>query len=381
MKRLASALANAGLLLLPFLLAEGVFRLLPVADPPAILPVNERAPVARFEPNVDYRFSRDWNFSVVTRKHTNNYGFAHAADFRAGAPGPLLALIGDSFVEANVVDAGRSVAEVLDAGLAGRGRVYGLGMSGAPLSQYLAYAQFARDTFRPAAMAFVIIGNDFDESLLKYKRDGKFHYFDEHGVLRRVDYEQSGAKRLLRRSAALRYVVHNLEALHRFGELAQRLRGVEPSLQQLQGEALALRVADARRAVDLFLDQLPARSGLGADAIVFVVDGVRPQIYTAAGRARAEESFHGILRRYFAAQASARGYGVIDMQPVFIRRHERDGARFEAAPTDSHWNALGHQAVAEELRRSPAFRRLFGLPVQPEAHGGEAPLHEKVTGS
>lgn len=359
MTRLRSALVNLALFVLPFALLEGALRLLPVSNPPQLQRIDARTPVARFEPNVDYRYSRDWNFSIVTRKRSNNYGFIHATDFEAPGDAPVMAVIGDSFVEANVVDAGQALAEVLDAGLDGRGRVYGLGMSGAPLSQYLAYAEYARRTFRPAAMAFVIIGNDFDESLLKYKADGKFHYFDEHGALRRVDYELPAAKKLLRRSAALRYVVHNLEALHRLGELAERLRGGEPSLQRLQGEALALRVADAQRAVELFLDQLPARSGLGADAIVFVVDGVRPQIYTPAGRAQAEHSFHGILRRYFAAQASARGYAVIDMQPVFIGRHERDGARFEAAPTDSHWNALAHRMAAEEIRKSAAFRRLF----------------------
>ena len=46
------------------------------------------------------------------------------------------------------------------------------------------------------------------------------------------------------------------------------------------------------------------------------------------------------------------------MQPVFIARHARDGSRFEF-PTDKHWNALGHRLVADEVRKSGAYARVF----------------------
>lgn len=356
--KLGAALVNAALMLAPLALLEGALWLLPVSDPPALVPVTAQDPVARFDPNVDYRYSRDWNFSVVTRKRSNNYGFIQASDFQADASSPLLAVIGDSFVEANVVDSGQSVTDVLDAGLAGKGRVYGFAMSGAPLSQYLAYAEYARQAFRPAAMAFVVIGNDFDESLLEVKSEGRFHYFAADGTLQRVDYAASPAKQLLRHSALLRYVMLNLEASHRLGELAQSLRG-EPFAAQAEGAALDERLAASRRAVDLFLAQLPERSGLAPDAVLFVLDGVRPSLYAADTREKAEKGHHGLMRRYFAEQAAARGYEVLDMQPVFVRRHQLDGSRFEVAATDSHWNALGHQVVAGEIRNTAVYARLF----------------------
>ena len=180
---------NLAVMLLPFLLVEGAFRLLPVAYLPRIQPVSETSPVVRFEPNVEYRYSRDWNFSVVTHKRTNNFGFIHSADYRPEERSPLLAVIGDSLVEANQVEPGQNFAERLNAALGGRGRVYSLGISGAPLSQYLVYAEFARDAFRPSAMAFVVAPNDFEESLLKYKTEPRFHYFAEDGSLKRLDYE------------------------------------------------------------------------------------------------------------------------------------------------------------------------------------------------
>ena len=361
-QRVASAVANAALVLLPFLVLEGAFRLLPVSDPPAVLPVSAGQPVARLQPNVEYLYSRDWNFSVTAPKRSNNFGYIHRADYRPEQKSPLMLVIGDSFVEANVVRIGRSAAELLHERVAGRGRVYSIGLSGAPLSQYLVFADYARATFRPSAMAFCIIGNDFDESLLKYKSDHRFHYFEERGgrlELRRVDYRLSPAKKLLRESAFLRYVMLNLSAGARIDELLQRLRGADLG-SRYSGAVLEQRVVDSQRAVERFFELLPAASGLGPDAIVFVLDAVRPALYSPETRRQAEDGYHSRMRRYFAREAAARGYEVIDMAPAFLAWHARDGARFEAAPTDSHWNELGHRVVAGEVEKSRVFERAFG---------------------
>lgn len=342
-------LGNLAVMLLPFLLVEGVFRLLPVAYLPRIQPVSEQSPVVRFEPNVEYRYSRDWNFSVVTHKRTNNFGFIHSADYRPEERSPLLAVIGDSLVEANQVQPGESFAERLNAALGGRGRVYSLGISGAPLSQYLVYAEFAREAFRPNAMAFVVAPNDFEESLLKYKTEPRFHYFAEDGSLKRLDYELSTAKQILRHSAALRYIMQNLEAWHRVEALVKRPLAAPPS----DG-----RLADARRAVEYFLDQLPQKTGLRPDAIVFVLDPLRPALYADPQRVR--DGLYGRTARYFAEQAAARGYEVVDLAPTFLERHAR-GEALEVGPTDSHWNARGHELVALQLARSAVFGRTFPL--------------------
>lgn len=353
---ISSVLINGALLLTPFLLLEGAFRFLPVAYLPPLERVSAESPMARFEPNVDYRWSRDWNFTVVTRKRSNNYGFIYATDYRPEERSPLLALIGDSLVEANQVDAGKSVGELLNGALAGQGRVYSLAISGAPLSQYLAYAEYARKTFRPSALAFVVAPNDFDESLIKYKSDGRFHYFTGDGKLQRVDYELSGVKRALRHSAVLRYVMQNLEAGLRLSALSRSLRGDIPT--QLTGEALERRLADSYKAIDYFFDQLPGRSGLSGESIVFVLDPLRRAIYSPEAWARARQGYYGRIPQYFAEQARARGYEVIDLAPAFVRAHKL-GRAIEVAPTDSHWSAFGHRVVAGELARSAVFRRVF----------------------
>jgi len=88
------------LVLLPFLVMEGLFRLLPVSDPPFIVAVSADNPVAHYQPNVDYRYSSGWNFAIRANKRSNNYGYANGIDYDPKAPAPLFAVIGDSFVEA-----------------------------------------------------------------------------------------------------------------------------------------------------------------------------------------------------------------------------------------------------------------------------------------
>jgi hypothetical protein len=352
-------------IVVPFALLEVAFRFLPVSYPPHLLPVSAQDPVTRFQPNVDYQYSSGADFDIRTHKRSNNFGYNHIADYRPQERTPLLMVIGDSFVEAQAVDAGKSAAEILHAGVQGRGRVYSIGVSGAQLPQYLAFAQYAQHTFRPDAMAFVIIGNDFDESLLKYKSEPRFHYFDEKGGevrLRRIDYELSPTKKILRHSAFLRYLMFNLVLEHRIQALlSPAAQG--PGFREAESPAaLEQRVRDSERAVDYFLDRLPAMSGLDSRSILFVLDAVRPAIYSEAALRQAETGYHARMRRYFAAQAAARGYAVIDLQPVFIARHREDGSKFEF-PTDSHWNERGNRVVAEEIARSPVFARVFRDPA------------------
>jgi hypothetical protein len=351
----ANWFVNSLLVLLPFAGIEAAFRFLPVSKPPYILPVSAETPVARVQPGVDYTYSRDWNFSVVTSKRSNNFGYFHQEDYRPDSATPLLAVIGDSYVEAHAIEAGKNAAEILHARLGGTGRVYGIGLSGAPLSQYLVFAEFAKNALRPNAMVFFIIGNDFDESLLRYKADPRFHYFAENGELRRINYEMSTTKKILRESAFLRYIVLHLEPAPKVKAILKSVRGSEAS-------TLEERIIHSSKAVDYFLDQLPSKSGLDSESILFVLDGVRPALYSSEALHSAEDRYRSHMRRYFAKQATARGYEVLDMQPVFIATHQRDGSRFEVGPTDAHWNALGHRLAAEQIQKSRAFARIFHAP-------------------
>ncbi len=359
---LKNLFGNLLLVIIPFVLLELAFRALPVSNPPYVLPVTPDAPVARVQAGKHYTYSKGWNFSIKANKYSNNYGYINQNDYEPELRSPLLVVIGDSYVEANQVDAGKSAAEILHSRVERHGRVYSIGLSGAPLSQYLAFAEFAKDTFRPESMAFVIVGNDFDESLLKYYASQRFHVFRESGgelELERIDYRVSNTRALLRESAVIRYVMLNLDA--RSAMRRALIRNADQEVEYVGNVPARVgdeRIEDSMQAVDEFFRRLPHCSGLEAANILFVIDGSRPALYSQEGLRREPASYFGKMRRYLAARAGSLGYEVVDLQPAFVSRNRLDDSRFEF-PTDGHWNELGNRLVAEEMSKSVVFRSTF----------------------
>src|SRR5258708_8933818 len=121
----------------PLLIVEIVLRFLPVNEGLRVLPVNQTNPILRFTPNRTSVWSKGWDFSLVNRVRTNNYGFVSNIDYDPLARSPLLAIIGDSYVEAAMVPYDKTSAARLAEKLRGLARVYTFASSGSPLSQYL----------------------------------------------------------------------------------------------------------------------------------------------------------------------------------------------------------------------------------------------------
>ncbi len=292
---------------------------------------------------------------------------------------PLLVFIGDSFVEGNHLPwrgtchgrlAGRLEAEI---------RVYSFGMNVAPLSQYLAYAEHARDTYRPDAMVIPIIENDFDQSFRGFLPTNRHHVFfafeeQRDGKLALVppvappEAPTSWFSRLRRwvnqNSGLLRYRYYHVGETRRSINHERRRNdrnaaGMPGTPFHVTNHAAAHRdrVAASRRAVDAFLRMLPERSGLPPQQIVFVVDGIRPYRYTEGWEHRWGRSYHDVMRRYFMDEARADGYEVIDMQPVFVDHYRSHRQPFNWL-RDNHWNALGHGLCAEQVGRSQALQQL-----------------------
>jgi hypothetical protein len=343
------------------LACEAVFRLLPVATGAFVMAVNEDNPVFRFHPDQEYVWSVGWNFEAVNHGRTNRQGFFNDQDYDALDPRPLLAVVGDSYVEAVMVPYAQTLHGRLARRLAPRARVYSFAASGAPLSQYLAWVRHARDTYRPRGYAIVVVGNDFDESLAKYKIGPGFHHFVPAASgeleLRRFDYRPGGLRRIVRRSAFARYLVFNLHAEATVAELLSRLlpaarAAPPPFVGNTSADAGDARLADSRAAVDAFLEALPGAAGSTPDRVALLVDAIRPQIYEGPASERSVAgSYFAVMRGHLIAEAEARGFEVIDLNPVFRSAFRSAGRRFEFR-SDFHWNSAGHAAAAEALAAS-----------------------------
>lgn len=339
---------------------ELLLRLLPTNEHPRPQPVNAASPVLRFEPNRQFTWSKGWDFHIRARKRANNDGFLNPADYRPGTH-PLLAVIGDSYVEAAQVDDAETVHGRLAAALAGRAAVYSFGSSYSQLATYLAYAEYARDRYRPDAAVFVVVGNDFDESLLTAGARPGYHYFDpaRPGALVRRDYAPSASLRLARHSALARYVSANL-GLSLDGLLASpRGSAAGAFVGNTAFDAAPERLARGRAAVAEFFAQLPGRTGLDPSRVLVVVDGMRPALYDGTALAAAEASFFGCMRRAFLEAAARCGCQAVDLQAPFVEDFRRHGEPFEF-DVDGHWNGRGHRLAAEAVTASDLVRGGLG---------------------
>jgi hypothetical protein len=343
--------------------AEIVLRFLPVNEGLRAQAVNASNPIFRFEPNRTVTWSEGWNFAIVNRVHVNNDGFVNDRDYDASAKTPLLAVIGDSFIEAGMVPFRDTVGGRLAKDAGDRGRVYTFAASGAGLTQYLVWADYARARYHPDGYVINVISNDFDESLWHRGHSPGFHHFERMpngtAVFRRVDYEPSFWRRVLRHSALAMYLVTNMKVQQALKittwNLSSKDRRWSSNVPYESSEA---ELADYRWAVDRFLDALPAATGVPPENVLLVFDGIRPDLYDPKLAADAAKSTWGVMRAYLMAQATARGIGVVDLQPIFADSYAQKGQRFEFA-TDGHWNGLGHQLTAEAIETMPMYQRIF----------------------
>lgn len=351
--------------------AEIVLRFLPVATGMHTMPVTPEQPVMHFAPDRDFLYSRDWDLALVNRGRTNNAGFVNDQPYRRDDKLPLLGVIGDSYVHAAMVPYPQTLQGQLAAALAGKRRVYSFGASGAPLSQYLVWARTAVDDFGADRLVIVVVGNDFDESHARYKSGPGFWLYapgaDGALALTLQEYRPGRLRDVAYRSALARYLLFNLGVgpqLFQAG-IASRLLG--PPAGQGQGQAGPspaptyagntdaatdeARMAASRAVIDAFFRDLPAYARLAPDRVLFVLDGFR---YPPAAEA-SRGTYFDRMRRLFIDQATARGYGTVDMDGPFFTRFKQTGERFEW-PRDGHWNKLGHELAAKAVLESPLLK-------------------------
>ena len=366
---------------LPLMIIEIALRFLPVSSATGTMAVDVNNPIVRFTPNQLFTFSKGWKFDIVNTGRINNYGFTNNQDYTRHDPGEPLVIIGDSYVEAKMVPHAQTVQGRLAKLLENKRKVYSIGISGAQLAQYLAFADFAWSEFRPQGMVFVIVGNDFDESLTKYKNEPGLHHFqedaDSHDLkLVRIDYRPSLGKKLLRSSALARNLWGTVGISSIPSLLAQRFENGVQYVGNTAAYASEDRLADSRRVVDHFFSELPERIGLDKSRILFVIDAMRPEIYSELDLSRAKGSYFDLMRQYFLQQAKRNGYEAIDMQPRFVFRNRRDGSRFEFA-IDAHWNGLGHEEAADAIASSRMLDALLsgGDRVDPAIIGKQSAKH------
>jgi hypothetical protein len=355
---LFSFLVPIGTVLFVLAFTEIILHFLPVASGLRAVAVTADNPVYQFRPNRPFTYSLGWDMHNINYGRTNNAGFVNNQDYRRDDPSPLLAVIGDSYIEARMVPFADTLQGRLARALNGRSRVYSFAAGGAPLSQYLIWAEHAVRVYGARTLVLNIVGNDFDESLPAYRAAPGFWLYmpDARGELRLrlVEHRPGWIKEIARASALARYMALNLHVQETFGIIELReftfftqAKAAPRYAGNTAADADAERLDVSRAVIDAFFRDLPVMTGLSPKSVLFTIDGFRYPQAAETGRG----TYFDVMRRAFLEKARGLGYEAIDLDDHFIPIHQRSGERFEF-PDDGHWSAIGHRVAAQAAQSS-----------------------------
>ena len=347
---------------LTLVIIEISLRMFPVVNNINFMEVNKNNPIIRLHPNKDFTYSKGWTFSIANHGHINNYGFVNNQDYIKTRNGNLMAIIGDSYVEALMVPYEQTIQGRLERIVKNSGHVYSLGVSGSQLAQYLMFAHYALSEFHPESIVFVIVGNDFDGSLFKYYSFPGFHYFQEDNThnltLMKVDYKPGRLKGIFSQFALARYIRNNLDIRNIIRVMQNKEEDKYLYVGNTRSDASEIRINDSKRAVDAFFTEVSKLPFINKSKILFVIDAARPHIYSNEDLINIKGSYFEIMRSYFIENCLKEHYEYADMKEIFIARHSQDRSRFEF-PEDGHWNSLGHELAARVIASSRVFKSTF----------------------
>ena len=115
---------------------------------------------------------------------------------------------------------------------------------------------------------------------------------------------------------------------------------------------------DATWATRTYLDNVEKYTSAKSRNILFVIDGIRPQLYNGKFEKSVIESFWYQMRKYFMQEAAKRNYEVLDMNKLFSEDYNVNKKKFEYK-TDAHWNSYGHFIVAKSITKTKVWNKFL----------------------
>lgn len=331
-----------------FLALEVVFRFVIVAPDPPRQYMDRENNCLRFDTGSkrDGIFTHGRLGQQKARWHINNCGWLSDVDYRPKAERtkPLIAVIGDSYVEALAVDEDKSFVALLRRSLADSCDVYGFGLSGNALSGYLHLARYVDRVFDPDVIVFNLVQNDFDESVREIVLSPEFLQVSVRGdsvvEVPPVPRRYNELKRFLFHSATARYVFHiSPNFFHRFNwNRPAEGRYVEnTSAERLEKNRAAI-IRATRYLMETIVEENSGRR------VYFIMAAPRGDIYNGTLATSAVSWMNAMV----AEIAHGLPCTLIDQTAYFANDYETNKRRFES-PYDAHWNEYGHMVTYRQL--------------------------------
>ena len=283
-----------------------------------------------------WRVSTGWDLRNPQRLQSNSAGFAADREF---LPDPnAVALIGDSFVEASMLDVGDRPGAALQRMLPER-PVYALGGPGSALLDYAQRIRWSREQLQVRDFVLLLEAQDARQSLCG---SGNVHSrcLDPITLAPRIERQLPPglAKRVLRHSALAQYLAGQIRvnpaSLTRTlfsrttPETATLARRSSPP--PTEGDLVAMRKRVDAVVVQFFEAARPHLTG----RLLMLIDGSRD------GAPR-QPALVDLERGHLISRLREGGAEVIDLELVYARHASASPRALQVGPYDAHLNALG----------------------------------------
>ena len=339
-------------ILVVFVLLELFFRfVIPAAEIPEAF-FDEEEMIYRF----DTRGRQTGMYTIGKaaqqrgRWRINNFGWNSDIDYSEDPGNCLIAVFGDSFVEAFQVDVDESFPALMRKAI-DTCQVYAVAKSGAPLSEYLHYSRYANRHFDPDILIFTVVHNDFHESILNLN-PGDRHILTvtvrnsavtENDPRPNYSFSQyNWKKRWVKKSALFRYLHLNLHITATIRNFGKGGDGQDEFNANVKVPVVSRNKEMIRIAVDYILGRIASENP--GKRVIFVMDGPRNDIYTQ----NLDSSNVVFLNEMIGGYCSKYGFEYIDLTVPMKEDFERNNTYFNTE-LDGHWNEYGHRFVAGRI--------------------------------
>jgi hypothetical protein len=271
--------------------------------------------------------------------HVNNKGWNSSYDYESGGAGkPIIAVIGNSYVEGRQVDSDKNVVAKLQEQLMGSYSCYNFGISGGKLSTYLQISRYVHKNYNPKIIVVNIVDGDILDSLVENERQAKDSLLlinTPAGIaeLPAKPYKPSSVKRFFRKFALVRYFYLNKQAFT--GEIIPiTSRKADKSLPVDQTDKI-------QRISDFTFGKLKNENP--NSTIIIVLDAPRDDIYRGTMRKINVE-----YRKLVSNIAYKYGFHVVDLTTSLTNIYAKNNKQFDF-DNNNHWNEYGHQIVSNQI--------------------------------
>jgi hypothetical protein len=337
---LAATLGSALLLMV----LELALRLLPIQNGLAADDASADWPTHHLIANIHYTYSDAWDLRNEHRGITNNMGYVAPFAYLPGSDG--IAVVGNSFIEGLMNRYQDTLQGQLPRQVPDAPAILNFGVSGASLADYIGLGPMVSRRFHLRWAVILVGGGDFVNGFTPPPGYFGWSASDAPPVRLRPDYLRTGAVKLFRSLAIVRYARGNLKFdLHHFLHTS-----VKRATQACVREGLQVGDTDL---LAVYADSLPGAYDLPPSRVILVFDADRAQLYRSNGMSAASScpTRDRIALSALAAAAASRGIHVIEMEPVFAAYFRATGRHLDYTPFDYHWNAAAHGLAAAEVAR------------------------------